>query len=67
MYETFTREQAQLGKPKNPDFLLEAGELARCFVDWKILHRFEGLSEPIGGGRPSAIAQLVARKPPSAH
>ncbi len=66
VYETFTREQAQLGRPKNPDFLLEAGELARYFADWQILHRFEGLSEPVDGGSPSAIAQVVARKPPIA-
>ena len=29
IYETFTRRQAGRGKPTNPDFLLEEGELRR--------------------------------------
>lgn len=64
IYETFTAEQAQFGRPKNPNFLLKAGELADVFADWKILHSFEGVVESANNsGQKQAIAQLVARKP----
>ncbi|NJD56700.1 MAG: class I SAM-dependent methyltransferase [Nitrospirae bacterium] len=59
VYETFTAEQARFGKPKNPDHLLNPGELLSWFHDWEILHTFEG----IVGEPPKAIAQLVCRKP----
>ncbi len=63
VYETFTDEQAQFGKPKNPDHLLRAGELPASFSDWLILHRFEGIrTDPM-----RAIAQIVCRKPYSAR
>ena len=59
MYETFTRDQANLGRPKNPDFLLQPGELRSWFQDWTIIHEFEGFeSMP-----PRAIAQLLCKKP----
>jgi hypothetical protein len=61
VYETFTVEQRKFGRPRNPDHLLEAGELGRWFQDWEILHSFEGtLSDP---PPPRAVAQLVCRKP----
>ncbi len=64
IYETFTTEQAQFGRPKNPKFLLKAGELADVFSDWQILHSFEGVVELASdSGQKQAIAQLVARKP----
>jgi len=64
IYETFTTEQAQFGRPKNPNFLLKAGELADVFSDWQILHSFEGVVESASDcGQKQAIAQLVARKP----
>ena len=63
IYETFTRDHAELGRPRNPDFLLEAGELAASFSDWELLHQFEGRTQSETGGREQAIAQLVARKP----
>ena len=44
MYETFTTDQAALGRPSNPDFLLQPQELERVFQHWDILHLFEGLS-----------------------
>lgn len=62
IYETFTTEQAQLGRPKNPDFLLKRGELVDIFSDWEILHSFEGIIESKDGSK-QAIAQVVARKP----
>jgi tellurite methyltransferase len=58
MYETFTREQSRLGKPRNPDFLLQPGELKLWFQDWNILHYFEGVKED----PRRAIAQIVCRK-----
>lgn len=59
MYETFTTEQAQFGKPKNPDHLLKPGELRSWFQDWEVFHSFEGITE----NPKKAIAQLVCRKP----
>ena len=58
-YETFTRAQSRFGRPTNPDFLLEDGELVAEFADWQILQQFTGeLEHP-----PRAIANLVARRP----
>lgn len=64
IYETFTTEQVQFGRPKNPDFLLKPDELLDIFSGWEILHSFEGIVEPLNGsGSKQAIAQIVARKP----
>jgi SAM-dependent methyltransferase len=63
IYETFTVDQPQFGRPKNPDFLLQPGELTRYFSDWKVLHKFEGKIENYAAGKPAAIAQIVAQKP----
>ena len=63
VYETFTLDQASLGRPKNPDFLLQSGELRGYFASWNILHYFEGRVENTDTGNPQAIARLVARKP----
>jgi SAM-dependent methyltransferase len=59
MYETFTVEQPRFGKPKNPDFLLNQGELREWFEDWEVIDFFEGIrTEP-----ERAVAQIVCRKP----
>lgn len=58
VYETFTREQARFGKPKNPDHLLKPGELLSWFRDWEVLYTFEG----IDGTPPKAVARIVCRK-----
>ena len=58
MYETFTTEQARLGKPKNPDHLLKEGELLAWFHGWEVIYAFEGIM----GAPLRAIAQLVCRK-----
>lgn len=61
MYETFTADQAAYGRPKNPDFLLQPGELLDCFKDWQIIHSFEGTVPPQDDdGAKQAIAQIVA-------
>jgi len=59
LYETFTTEQAQFGRPKNPEHLLKPGELFLWFQEWEIIHAFEGIRE----NPQRAIAQLVCRKP----
>lgn len=41
-YETFTVRQAERGHPKNPDFLLAAGELSRLMAPLKVLRSREG-------------------------
>jgi SAM-dependent methyltransferase len=56
IYETFTRAQAAIGKPTNPAFLLEPGELGRLVKPLHVLDTREGLF----GGRH--IASIVARK-----
>ena len=42
VYETFTRAQAQRGRPTNPDFLLEPGELKTLVAPLDILFEREG-------------------------
>lgn len=59
IYETFTIEQPKYGKPHNPDYLLQPGELAGWFRDWEVIHYFEGLLED----PQRAMAQIVCRKP----
>ena len=59
LYETFTVEQRQFGKPQNPGFLLKPGELLRMFEDWEIIYYFEGIK----ANPTRAVAQLVCRKP----
>ncbi|KGJ92031.1 methyltransferase domain-containing protein [Colwellia psychrerythraea] len=68
VYETFTVDQPQFGRPKNPDFLLKHGELAELFADWHIIYSFEGVidaknAEVNNGSGKQAIAQIIARKP----
>jgi SAM-dependent methyltransferase len=59
VYETFTTAQRAFGRPSNPDFLLERGELKALCADWQTLHYFEGeLSAPA-----RAVASVIARRP----
>jgi tellurite methyltransferase len=60
IYETFTVEQPKYGKPHNPDYLLQPGELVGWFRDWEVIHYFEGILE----NPMRAMAQIVCRKPP---
>lgn len=60
IYETFTTDQAGFGKPNNPDFLLQHGELKELFKGWEIVHYFEGIKN----NPERAIAQIVCRKRP---
>ena len=58
VYETFTVDQKRFGRPSNPDFLLEHGELRQLFDGWERIVDFEGeVADP-----ERAIARLIARK-----
>jgi SAM-dependent methyltransferase len=56
IYETFTRAQAARGKPTNPDFLLEVGELLELVRPLEVLSSREGYYD----GR--MIASVIARR-----
>jgi len=56
VYETFTREQAVRGKPTNPDFLLESGELLDLVRPLEVLISREGDYD----GR--MVASVIARR-----
>jgi SAM-dependent methyltransferase len=53
IYETFNQRYRRLVPEFNPSFLLEVGELAGVFADWRILHNVE----------TNHISRLVAIKP----
>jgi tellurite methyltransferase len=60
IYETFTGSQPQFGRPRNPDYLLQPGELLDRFSSWQLIHYFEGVKQD-----PSrAVANIVCRKTP---
>lgn len=63
VYETFTVDNRQFGRPNSSDFLLEKGELFNYFNDWQTLHRFEGECLSETSGKKQAVARLIARKP----
>jgi|JRYF01.1.fsa_nt_gb cyclopropane fatty-acyl-phospholipid synthase-like methyltransferase len=63
LFETFLIDQQRLGHPKNPDFLLQRGELRQSFADFQIIEYREGL---LDGEAPAYLAQLVARRPQEA-
>ena len=58
IYETFTTGNRRFGRPNNPDFLLEPGELKTWFQNWEILHYYEGIQH----SPDREIAQIVTRK-----
>lgn len=61
VFETFLREQARLGHPRNPAFLLEPGELRARFAGFEPLIDEEGWLETESG--PAFLGRLVARRP----
>jgi SAM-dependent methyltransferase len=61
VFETFIRDQQQLGHPRNPRFLLERGELAARFADFEILAHEEGRCATESGD--AFLARLLARRP----
>lgn len=57
VYETFIVDQAQFGRPRNPDHLLEHNELLKMFKEFRCLRYREGVFPG-----PKAIAGIVAQK-----
>jgi len=57
VYETFIVDQAQFGKPKNPDYLLRHNELLNMFRDLRCLRYREGIVEG-----PKAVASIIAER-----
>ena len=57
VYETFIVDQAQFGKPKNRDYLLEHNELLDMFRNFRCLRYREGVFKG-----PKAIASIIAQK-----
>ncbi|MCG7530513.1 methyltransferase domain-containing protein [Psychrobium sp. MM17-31] len=59
VYETFNHQQADIGRPRNPNFLLQDGELATHFPNFELIHQFDGFDE----AQQAFISQFVGRKP----
>jgi tellurite methyltransferase len=57
VYETFIVDQAQFGRPKNPDYLLKHNELLDMFRDLRCLFYQEGILE-----KQKALARIIAEK-----
>ena len=60
MFETFGQGNEKLGRPKNPNFLLEPGELLRAFGTDLYVVAYEHGSEQ--GPRPAVRQRLCATK-----
>ena len=59
LYDTFARGQERLGRPKNPDYLLEPGELLDVFTPPLRLVAYEHLLDD-GSGQPSIRQRICA-------
>ena len=57
VYETFIIDQAQFGRPSNPEHLLRHNELLDMFNDFYCLRYHEGIY-----AGPKAVAGIVAQK-----
>jgi len=57
IYETFIIDQAQFGRPRNPDYLLEHNELLEMFREFRCLRYREGIID-----NRKALAGIVAQK-----
>lgn len=61
MYETFLKTQNMFDRPRNPDFLLDDGELLSYFRQLDLLFYEEGTF--LFDGKKRAVARYVGRKP----
>jgi SAM-dependent methyltransferase len=59
IYETFARGNERFGRPRNPDHLLEPGELLTAFA---ALHVIAYECGALGGARLRVVARLCAAK-----
>ncbi|MDD3678545.1 MAG: class I SAM-dependent methyltransferase [Dehalococcoidales bacterium] len=57
VYQTYTIDQLQFGKPSNPDFLLKYNELLEVFSDFRCLRYYEGITDS-----RKAVAGIIAQK-----
>jgi 2-polyprenyl-3-methyl-5-hydroxy-6-metoxy-1,4-benzoquinol methylase len=57
VYQTYTIDQEQFGKPSNPDFLLRHNELLEMFRDFRCLRYYEGITS-----NKKATAAIIAQK-----
>ena len=62
MYETFARGNEAFGRPSNPDFLLEPGELLRLAGDQLTVIAFEQ-GHVVTGARHAVVQRLAAVGP----
>ncbi len=60
LVETYLMDQQALGHPRNPNHLLQRGELRGYFEDFLVLEEEEGLLDDNG---PAYLARLVAQRP----
>jgi SAM-dependent methyltransferase len=60
IYETFAAGNERFGKPSNPDFLLQPGELLRACASLSIVAYEDGLLDD----PPRRIQRIVARRQP---
>lgn len=61
LFETFLAEQLGRGHPRNPEFVLQHGELPRLFPRLQVLRYEEGFFAD--GERAAYLARLLARQP----
>jgi SAM-dependent methyltransferase len=61
LYETFAQGQQRFGRPVNPDFLLNAGELLTTFAMLDVIAYEDGVMND-SGGYPSRLQRLCARR-----
>jgi SAM-dependent methyltransferase len=57
VYETYIVDQAQFGKPTNPDYLLKHNELLELFKDFRCLRYHEGIM-----AKGKAVAGIITQK-----
>jgi len=57
VYETYIIDQAQFGKPTNPDYLLKHNELLELFRDFRCLRYHEGIM-----AKGKAVAGIITQK-----
>jgi SAM-dependent methyltransferase len=60
LYETFARGNERFGKPSNPAFLLEPGELLEAVRGRLVVVAYEDLV--VGEPRPAAVQRVCARR-----
>jgi 2-polyprenyl-3-methyl-5-hydroxy-6-metoxy-1,4-benzoquinol methylase len=60
LFETYTIEQPEYGRPHNPAYLLKPNELLQSFMELHIIYYHERIDKQKGGTK--AIASLLAQK-----